>query len=419
MKRWVKPFIAVIVGLAAIPLLIFVYLEMREERDREAEMERPVKQPSRVALTVDREIVVKLDKESQTRAALKVEPLAATTLTPETAAYGRFEEDPSVGFTLRAPVSGMLRRREGREWPTLGEEIHETAVVGLIDPRFAPADRVDLASRLSTAMADVDSRTASLSAAKSAFERIRTLNAEEKSASDRALQDAEVRVKDEEARLKSATETVRLLQASLSPGSGATEAISLSIPAAGQVLEVLARPGEAVESGQEILRVAKLDRLIARAVFPAGEGVEGTPAQVRILALGYEDRPLQGTSLGRGGSRQAGETILFRVEGAGLPLRPGMAFQAWIPVAGGPRNGVVIPRSSLVRFGGRTWAYVQVAEAEFSRRELIDARSVANGWFVTQGFPTGQGVVTAGAQILLSEELKSQIQVGEEEMRKG
>lgn len=418
MKRWVKTFVAVVVVLAAIPLLIFVYLEMREERDREAAMEKPVKQPSRVALSADRQVVVKLDKEAQARAALKIELLVATTLTSETAAYGRFEEDPSAGFTLRAPVSGTIRRREGRDWPTLGEEIREPGVVGLIDPRFAPADRVDMASRLSTAKADVDSRTASLSSAKLALERTRTLNAEEKSASDRALQDAEVRMKDEEARLRSAADTVRLLQASLTPGNGEVEALHLSIPLAGQVVEMLVRPGEVVESGQEILRVAKVDRLIARAVLPAGEKLEVSTTPARVLALGYEDRPLQGTSIGR--ARGAlGETLLFRIDSAGLPLRSGMAFQAWIPAAGGPQSGVVIPRSALVRFGGKTWAYVQVAETEFSRRELGNVRPVANGWFMTQGFPAGQGVVTAGAQILLSEELKSQIQVGEEEMRKG
>ncbi len=83
------------------------------------------------------------------------------------------------------------------------------------------------------------------------------------------------------------------------------------------------------------------------------------------------------------------------------------------------QDGVIVPRSALIRFGGKTWAYVQLAEGEFSRRELVGAKSVGTGWFAPQGFKSGQGVVTAGAQILLSEELKSQIQVGEEEMRKG
>jgi biotin carboxyl carrier protein len=422
MKPWVKTFISVVVALAAAPLLILVFLEMREERDREAEMEKPVKEASRVSLTADRELVVRLDKEAQARAALKVEPLVPATLAPEVAAYGRFEADPSTGFTLRAPISGVLHRAPGREWPALGEDIVEGMVVGLVEPRFSSAERVDLASRLSIVKADAEARGAAVSAARSSLDRIRTLNAEEKGASDRALQEAEVRVREEEARLKSATDTVRILEASLAPGTGEANASSLTIPQAGQVVEVLARPGEAVDGGQEILRIARFDRLIARAVVPAGERLEGSPSAARILAIGREDRPLQGTPIGRAGSGRAsvvGENLLFLVEVAGLPIRPGMAFQAWIPAPGAPQEGVVVPRSSFVRFGGRTWAYVQVAESGFVRRELVDAKPVENGWFVRRDFGDRQPVVTSGAQVLLSEELKSEIQVGEEEMRKG
>jgi hypothetical protein len=54
---------------------------------------------------------------------------------------------------------------------------------------------------------------------------------------------------------------------------------------------------------------------------------------------------------------------------------------------------------------------VQIAPTQFERRQLDVTSPVARGWFVPSGFVTGEHVVVTGAQVLLSEELKSQIQV--------
>ncbi len=80
-------------------------------------------------------------------------------------------------------------------------------------------------------------------------------------------------------------------------------------------------------------------------------------------------------------------------------------------------RGVVIPRSAVVRFGGKAWAYVQTDEVRFSRREVALDQATEQGWFTTAGFTVGDRVVVAGAQLLLSEEFKSQIQIGEDRSR--
>jgi hypothetical protein len=54
---------------------------------------------------------------------------------------------------------------------------------------------------------------------------------------------------------------------------------------------------------------------------------------------------------------------------------------------------------------------VQIAPTQFERRQLVVTSPAARGWFVTTGFTAGDRIVVAGAQALLSEELKSQIQV--------
>ena len=55
---------------------------------------------------------------------------------------------------------------------------------------------------------------------------------------------------------------------------------------------------------------------------------------------------------------------------------------------------------------GATWIYLQTSEEKFQRTELALERPVEAGWFVRQGLKPEEKVVTAGAQQLLSEELK-------------
>jgi hypothetical protein len=71
----------------------------------------------------------------------------------------------------------------------------------------------------------------------------------------------------------------------------------------------------------------------------------------------------------------------------------------------------VVPEGAVVRTGDRAWAYAQIAPTQFERRQLEVSMPAARGWFVTSGFTAGDQVVVTGAQALLSEELKSQIQV--------
>jgi hypothetical protein len=54
---------------------------------------------------------------------------------------------------------------------------------------------------------------------------------------------------------------------------------------------------------------------------------------------------------------------------------------------------------------------VQIAPTQFERRHVVLNSHAARGWFVTSGFAEEDHIVVTGAQALLSEELKSQIQV--------
>ena len=63
-----------------------------------------------------------------------------------------------------------------------------------------------------------------------------------------------------------------------------------------------------------------------------------------------------------------------------------------------------------MRFNGGTWVYLQNSADQFERREVQLDSPLPNGWFVTSGLKPQDKIVTTGAQQLLSEELKGQIE---------
>jgi len=417
MNKGLKRFLLIAAAAGLCGLLIWLFLAGRKEAAQERERDKSIKAPPRLSMDASGSTVVTLDQETQKRAGIEIKTIATVSLPPETVAYGRLLEDPSRSFVLRAPFAGVLRERSDRAWPRIGERLAAETVIGELTPRFAPVERIDLTSRLSAARADVPAMQASRAAAQASFDRLKLLNSEDKNVSDRVVQEAEARLKGEQARLEAAAETVKSLEAALAPVSGSQREVSLKTGAGGEVVELLAKPGETVESGQTILRLARFDRLLARVDLPAGEPVDEGISTARIVPLGYEDRSLRAQGISRApttDTKMLGAGYLFQVDAAGLSLRPGVAITAFLRRPGPAQEGCLIPREAVVRHEGKAWVYVRIAADRFVRREVLLDGSAAGGWFQRSGFSPGDKVVAAGAQLLLSEELKLQIQIGEE-----
>ncbi|MEP7247988.1 MAG: HlyD family efflux transporter periplasmic adaptor subunit [Gammaproteobacteria bacterium] len=283
-------------------------------------------------------------------------------------------------------------------------------LVGLIEPRLMPAERIGLTNQLATARSEFSASTASVAVARAAYERARILNADNKNVSDRVVEDATARLQAEEARLKSATDTVRLLESSLQ-SSGPTGNKPLTVERGGDVVEIMAQPGESIEPGSPILRIARLDRLLARVDVPPGQHVPASATTARIYAVGYENTSIAAERVAVAAAvdpKSQGESFLFRLTGTLFGLRPGLAATARMNVPGPRKAGVVVPRSAIVRVMGRSFAYVQTGTDQFARKEVPRDNPVEDGYLATANFAAGDRVVTQGAQILLSEEFKAQ-----------
>ena len=142
------------------------------------------------------------------------------------------------------------------------------------------------------------------------------------------------------------------------------------------------------------------------------------------LPAGTESRPPAGITLEIAGSTQIEARLISpfpqvdpRVQGVGLlyitrnrlGLAPGLNLLAHIPT-GQQMRGVVIPESAILWWQGNAWVYQQTAPGRFVRRLVPTNTPLESGIFVSSGFSPGDKIVVRGAQALLSEEFRSQIQ---------
>lgn len=99
----------------------------------------------------------------------------------------------------------------------------------------------------------------------------------------------------------------------------------------------------------------------------------------------------------------------YYVAPAASGLLPGMNVLALLP---GPqaRTGAVVPQSAVVYWQGGTWAYQRVDQDAFRRIPVSTDTPAAQGGYIVQGLAPGTQLVTRGAQLLLSEELRPQAQ---------
>jgi hypothetical protein len=392
------------IGVCASLGIALLALQCRRAPDAD-EIAIAPKSASPVAADANGDNVVKFDAPAQMRMGIEVRALETTSQTPTVIAYGRLAADPARVWELRAPIAGTLR--EGAQpWPVIGQMLQRAAQIGSLEPRLSALDRIDLASKIAAAKGDQQAATAALRNAEAALERARTLNAEGKNVSDRALQEAQAAADGERAKLGAAREQELLATAALEGRSDALSGWPLFFDRGGEVIDVAAHAGEAVEAGALIVRVARYDELLAEIELPLGVAVD--PQSVRIAPLAHQDQAFDGEFVSRGAKADAaapGARLVARIHCGEVALRPGEAVTAFVRGKASAVEGVVVPRSAVVRFAGKAWAYVRTGDGEFARREIALDAPREDGWFTSAAWSRGAQVVVGGAQNLLSTEM--------------
>ncbi len=240
---------------------------------------------------------------------------------------------------------------------------------------------------LSKLNADLISAQAALDASQAQFRRSKRLYAEQKSVSLRDLQTAQAAYLTDKTRLEALEQQLR-----------------------DEWGEELARMDSRTRSE---LVSALIDRreAIARVTVPIAEVVD-SPGKADLVVLGHEREPLAARAVYDAPTvdpKMQGQSFLLLVSTSQFPVRPGTAVSAHLPASATAEQGVMVPRSAVVRYAAKEWVYEELGADRFVRREIVPAESTDDGYLMTGNFRGGIRIVVTGAQMLLSQELKSQI----------
>lgn len=249
---------------------------------------------------------------------------------------------------------------------------------------------VALRSNYVAAEATLERAQAQLAVSSSEYERLRKLYQENQNASQKALQAA----------------------------NGVVQIDRTALDAAHKELQIASAAAQQSWGGAVAHWVANDSSRLADVLDQKATLVEVTlPPQVRL-----EDPPEISLSTPQGFNVDAAYVSPFpqidpRIQGIselyiarGYPIiEPGMNLIAHMPV-GNRLRGVLIPRSAIVWWQGEAWVYQAAGRDRFIRREAPTGTPLDGGYFAATGFAPRTELVVRGAQFLLSEEFRSQIQ---------
>jgi hypothetical protein len=254
----------------------------------------------------------------------------------------------------------------------------------------------DLSNSYSAMKAQLQTAQAKLNASRLAFERAQRLFQDQQNISAAQLQTAEAAFRVDEASVAAAEAQLQNVASSALQQWGSVLGNAL------------------VERAPLLLRLLQRQDVLIQVTLPPGESLAAPPPTAVAQSASDIRANIQYVSPApRTDARIQGVSFYYTAS-ADTGLLPGMNVLVALQ-SGKAQNGWMIPASAVVWSEGKAWAYFRMGEQTFARREIAVDTPAPDGGYIIKAPPTNPDVVTTGAQLLLSEEFRSQIQVGEEE----
>jgi hypothetical protein len=249
---------------------------------------------------------------------------------------------------------------------------------------------LDLKASYNTPRTDLIRAKASARASEDEYQRLQELNRDGKNASDKAVDAARANAENDAALVANAERTITVLNGGVLLRWG---------PVVAKWIE-----GDSPEFDTLLTQRRFLLQVTSTTggpfVAPKQATVQlgdGTRAQANLVSVVPQLDP-----------RLQVPSLLYAIA-AHPGLVPGVNLSVFLPT-GSLESGVIIPSTAVVWSQGSAWCYVESSPGKFARTAVETSNPLAGGWFVARGFEPSARVVITGAQTLLSEEFRSQIQ---------
>jgi len=253
---------------------------------------------------------------------------------------------------------------------------------------------LELRTRYLSALAEAEVLGATLSNSKNEYARLSALNEDNKNVSDKVVATAQANLKADEAKISAASNNAKNIANSMRQYWGDV----LTKEATSQHSALLQN---LIDYKEVLLQIT----LPFNAPEPkAGSSINVSP--IAANATTYHARYISRAPVSN--ATLQGKTYFYAAKAP--DLRAGMQISTLdTQQKKGNAQGVIVPNSAVVWYGGKPWVYRKSGTDQFSRLPINADIETDHGWFYAGNLKPNDLVVTSGAQLLLSEEFKYQI----------
>jgi hypothetical protein len=292
-------------------------------------------------------------------------------------------------------IDDEIQQRSGIKTEALVAAAHQEEIraYGMV---LDVARLTELSNNYNRAQAQIQTARAKLALSRADYDRATKLYNDHAAISEAQMQSAEAAFITNQANLAAAQAQVRSLTATAYQDWGAVIGKSL------------------VDQSETIMRLIERQEFLLQITLPPGVGLTAAPATAAVESGKSARTKITFVSPATHIDPRIQGVTLFYTAPAESGLLPGMNVLAFLPT-GKIIDGVVVAASSVVWWQDRAWVYQRTGPDKFVRVEIATDLPAPGGGYIVAGMPPDVQIVSSGAQLLLSEEFRSQIQVDEDD----
>jgi cobalt-zinc-cadmium efflux system membrane fusion protein len=347
---------------------------------------------------------------------IKAQAVKSAQWRPKLHIDGRVVPNPHASLEIRAPFAGILRTEPAESKLRLGATVEPHDTLALFDARFTPTESLDLKTKLVEADARHKSAEEVVKIRQERLTRLNRLQVGVLSQDD--VDSASVQLSEARMQANIALTQFTIWKQALEAVGKKTVVVPIQTPFTGEIAEIGVQPGASVDAGQMIARIVDFRRVLLRLDFPTASTSEKPPISVNVKALD-SSLPWRASLRGRASSLEPGlqkaswfYEIVPDEQGASPRWQAGLYARAVLEDSSKPAvPAIAIPASALLVHQGRTLVYIERRPGRYERREVsLLGRDGDTLYVAAEGWLAGEDkVVTSGAQVLLSEEFRSEM----------